>query len=100
MTIKRAETADGVTLTLEGESELRDAAVLKQALLEAADRGLPATLEMNGLASVHFNVLQVVYSGWRTLAEAGVAVTVRARAASRFAQAASEAGLPPLGRLR
>lgn len=94
MTISKNESETGLTLALQGESDLRDAAGLKTALLECLELARPTILHARAVESVDFTLLQLVQSACRTFRAAGVPFSVKGGAP--FLRGWNEAGFAPL----
>ena len=94
MTITKTESDGSLAVALGGESDLRDAAGFRAALLECLECSRPTLVTVQALENVDFSLLQLIESARRTFAAAGVSFSVDAGDA--FRRVWSETGLEPL----
>lgn len=76
MTVLRTETDCDSLVTISGNAELRDAAGLKQALIESLDKGRALTIDLSGVERVDTALLQMIFSAVRTFGKAGTPLSL------------------------
>lgn len=76
MNTLRTETEKVSTVKVSGAAELRDAAVLKAALIESLDRRLPTVLDLSALERADVATLQLICSAVRSFSEAGALLSM------------------------
>lgn len=94
MMIRKTETAEGVTLTVEGEAELKDAAPLRDALVDALARRKAVVVNAGRLERPDFALLQLLSSARISFSGQKISFAIEPGAGRPFARAWQEAGLP------
>jgi hypothetical protein len=94
MTIVKNESETGITVTLEGESDLRDAVGIRTALLECLECGRPTAIWLEAVETVDLTLLQLIESARLTFSSAGVPLSVKA--GELFRSSWNDAGFTPL----